>query len=106
MDQTSRNPRIQLSRFLTHTRLRTLCAARALFGTKEDDVSEALRAATLSELDEALQNLRFARSCFSRATDPDLVEAWVYEMKSAESRYSYLLRRAKETGLTQTRRAR
>ena len=61
----------------------------------------AEKRALLQELDETLYDLRCARALFEQASAPELVEASVYQIKSAESRYNYLLRKAKEIGLTQ-----
>lgn len=38
----------------------------------------------------------FAR--FDQSTEPELVEACVYEINAAQARYNYLLRRIKESG--------
>lgn len=56
--------------------------------------------ALLSELDETLAALRTARQNFELASSPEIIEAAIYEIKSAESRYSFLLRRAKQLELT------
>ena len=50
----------------------------------------------LKELDDTLYTLRCARLNFEQATSPEIVEACIYEIKSAESRYCHLLRRAKQ----------
>lgn len=70
----------------------------ALFSKPEEDPEVVSRRALLRELDDTLAELRYARSCFENASDPEIVEACVYEIKSAEARYSFLLRKAKETG--------
>ncbi len=49
----------------------------------------------LREIEDALSDLRYARNCFEEANDPEMIEACIYEIKSAETRYSYLIRRAK-----------
>jgi len=41
------------------------------------------------------QALTQAYAGFNTATDPDLVESFVYEIRALQSRYSYLLRRRK-----------
>jgi hypothetical protein len=40
--------------------------------------------------------LRQAYLGFNSADDPDLIESYVFEINALQSRYSYLLRRAKE----------
>ena len=52
----------------------------------------------LKDIEDTLSDLRYARSCFQNAKDPDIIEACVYEIKSAETRYSFLLRKAKLLG--------
>ena len=70
----------------------------SLFSKPEEDPGTVSRRALLRELDDTLAELRYARNCFENASDPEIVEACVYEIKSAEARYSFLLRKAKETG--------
>ena len=61
---------------------------------KETSVSEEKKK-LLSEIEEALSDLRYARNCFEEAAEPEMIEACIYEIKSAEARYSFLLRKAK-----------
>lgn len=74
---------------------------RALFHKEKTVAPTMEKRALLKELDLTLHDLHCARAAFEQASDPEIVEACVYEIKSAESRYSYLLRKAKETGLSQ-----
>ncbi len=70
-----------------------------LYGEKvklDDDT--LARRELLEDIEETLMNLRYARSCFENAKDPEVIEACVYEIKSAETRYSFLLRKAKLLG--------
>ena len=48
------------------------------------------------ELRNTVQALRGAYDRFNYVSDPELVEASVYEISSLKARYSYLLRRVKE----------
>lgn len=55
------------------------------------------------ERQELLDSLRATRaqmhqaySGFNNTSDPDLIDAYVFEMKALQARYSYLLRRVKE----------
>lgn len=66
---------------------------------EEESPEVKSRRAILSEIDATLKDLRAARNCFENASDPEIVEACVYEIKSAEARYSFLLRKAKEAGI-------
>lgn len=71
--------------------------------SSSEDIYRASRRELLSDLDETLAELRYARNCFENAREPEIIEACVYEIKSAEARYNYLLRKAKESKLSQTR---
>ena len=58
-----------------------------------------------TELDDLLRSLSHtqreieqAYNRFNFASDPDLVESYVYEISSLQCRYNYLLRRVKERG--------
>lgn len=44
------------------------------------------------------EQLSRARISFDNVSDPDLVDATIYEINSLQAHYSYLLRRAKEQG--------
>ncbi len=67
----------------------------SLFIKKEEDTVSAEKKQLLAEIEKALADLRYARSCFADARDPEMIEACIYEIKSAEARYSFLLRKAK-----------
>ena len=67
----------------------------SLFIKKQEDTISAEKKLLLSEIEKALADLRYARSCFADARDPEMIEACIYEIKSAEARYSFLLRKAK-----------
>ena len=49
------------------------------------------------ELCAVREQLRDAYRSFNLVTDPDLIEAWTYEISAQRARYSYLLRQWKET---------
>lgn len=101
--QTSRE---RLRNVIPLMRLRLSCAAHALFDMTRIDTEQERKQDLLNELNHALATLRAARSAYREAKDPDLIEALIFEMKSAETKYQILLKKAKETGLTQTRSAR
>lgn len=44
------------------------------------------------EIEESGRLLRQAYEGFNRVSDPDLVDAWIYEINSRQSQYSYLLK--------------
>ena len=73
------------------------------FFAKEDSREAALardKRALLKELDETLFELRCARMNFEQAVAPEMIEASIFEIKSAEARYDFLIRKAKNAGLT------
>lgn len=63
---------------------------------KKPSPQSVSRRALLNEIDDTLSELRYARALFESAYEPEIVEACVYKIKSAEARYNYLLRKAKE----------
>ena len=54
----------------------------------------------LEEYYDTLIQLRQVQAAFQQVTDPDLINACVYEMNALQRRYSYLLQRVKEERLT------
>lgn len=50
----------------------------------------------LCSLSGTRQEIAQAYNRFNFASDPDLVESYVYEINSLQCRYNYLLRRVKE----------
>ena len=58
--------------------------------TELDDLLHSL-SRTQREIEQAYNRFNFA-------SDPDLVESYVYEISSLQCRYNYLLRRVKERG--------
>jgi hypothetical protein len=52
------------------------------------------------ELFDAIKNtreqLRLARISFNNASEPELIDASIYEINSLQAKYSYLLRKIKE----------
>lgn len=59
-----------------------------------DDATREL----LRELEEMRAELGAAYTRFDAATEPELVDACVYEINAAQSRYNYLIRAIKEAG--------
>lgn len=60
---------------------------------KKREEPEVIRA-----VDAARLEWERARAYFDNVTDPDLVDHATYEIKAAERKYMYLLRRAQELG--------
>jgi len=68
---------------------------KKLLSTDAEDTADIERRALLADIEEALSDIRHARNCFEEARDPEMIEACIFEIKSAEARYSFLLRKAK-----------
>ncbi len=62
-----------------------------------EDRSEA-KPEVIRAVDAARLEWERARAYFDNVTDPDLVDHATYEIKAAERKYVYLLRRAQELG--------
>lgn len=66
--------------------------------------SAVLKPPPESELQAALRftcdELARVRTCFEMESDPDLIEAYIYEQEALRARYRYLLKTAKEQGQT------
>jgi len=69
------------------------------FSKKRPDPLESERRELLGELHAAKAELERARRAFDYATEPELVEASVYELGALEARYSFALRRLREEGI-------
>lgn len=69
--------------------------AISLFPKKEENLAMYEKKRLLSDIEDALSDLRQAKNCFEDARDPEMIEACVYEIKSAEARYNFLLKKAK-----------
>lgn len=54
----------------------------------------------LSQIAEIKLRMDTASSHFDSESDPDLIEASIYELKSLSARYRYLLREARKQGIT------
>ena len=52
----------------------------------------------LDAVREALEQLKQANQAFENASEPELVEACVYEIKAIQARYAFCLRMAREKG--------
>ncbi|MBQ7120348.1 MAG: DUF2508 family protein [Oscillospiraceae bacterium] len=65
------------------------------FKKKEETAQSCEKKKLLAEIEEALADIRYAKNCFEEAREPEIIEACIYEIKSAEARYNFLLRKAK-----------
>ncbi len=61
----------------------------------EQDVE---RQELMGAIENTREQLRMARISFDNVSEPELVDASIYEINSLQAHYSYLLRRAREQG--------
>ena len=62
---------------------------------------EALaRERLLREYNDTLLQLRQVRAAFQQVSDPDLINACVFEMNALQERYAYLLERMRQENVT------
>ena len=54
----------------------------------------------LNDIHLAKRALDIAYSKFENASDPDLIDCYIYELNSVQYRYKYLMKQAKEFQLT------
>jgi hypothetical protein len=78
----------------------------AIVGAFDSVINKRSKADTNNNLLEEIENVKMrldtAASHFESQSDPDLIEASIYEMKSLSARYRYLMREAKRTGVTKS----
>lgn len=65
---------------------------------KKPSKQELERIELLEAINDTREKLTRARISFNNVSDPELVDASIYEINSLQSHYSYLLRKAKEQG--------
>lgn len=56
----------------------------------------------LAEIDSVKSSLEMAAERFEYQSDPDLVDACIYEMQALTARYRYLTREARRQGITKS----
>lgn len=54
----------------------------------------------LGDIDDVLNELSSCRKCFNLVTDSDLIDAVIYEELALSARYAYLIRQARENGIS------
>lgn len=50
----------------------------------------------IDEINMTKDALNAAYSNFDNATDPDLIDSWIYRLNAEQKRYKYLIERARE----------
>ncbi len=58
----------------------------------------------LRDIQKVKSELDCAYSNFENAVEPDLIDCYIYQLKSAQMRYKFLLNRAKQAELQEKRR--
>lgn len=53
-----------------------------------------------TDLEDAWRDWKHARAYFNNVTDPDLIDYAIYYMGATEKKYIYLLKRAREIGIS------
>lgn len=61
-----------------------------------DELVFGKKMSILEELEQARSDLETAYCGFDNATDPDLIDCYIYEVNAIMKRYKYLLERAAE----------
>ncbi len=61
--------------------------------TKKNDASYTV---LLDDLERTKKELEHVYSAFSNVTEPDLIDAYIYQLNSAQLRYRFLLNSVKE----------
>lgn len=63
-------------------------------------VETVARERLMSEIKDVRISLETAHSNFQNASDPDLIDCYIYEMNAIHFRYKYLLKQMREFNLT------
>lgn len=56
----------------------------------------------IAAIREVCEQMNLVENRFSLETDPDLIEGCIFEMESLRARYRYLLRQARDQGISCT----
>jgi phosphoribosyl-ATP pyrophosphohydrolase len=66
---------------------------------EQDSNREQYRKQLLKDIDRITKRLSEAENLFNLAADDDLIEAVIYEEKSLQARYAYLLKLARQDNI-------
>ncbi len=61
---------------------------------------ELFKRELLKGIEKARQDWYYAADYFNCVTDPDLIDYAIYNLDASEQKYNYLLKKAREFGLT------
>ena len=67
---------------------------------KEEKQKQLRNEYLLKEIKMTKQAISCAYSNLDNVTDPDLIDCYIYKLNSEQQRYKYLLKKAKESDLT------
>ncbi len=59
---------------------------------------------TIEAIRQVCRQMELVENRFAQETDRDLIEGCIYEMQSLQARYRYLLRQAREQGISSRER--
>lgn len=67
-----------------------------LFHSPHTQKKDASYTVLLDDLERTKKELEHVYSAFSNVTEPDLIDAYIYQLNSAQLRYRFLLNSVKE----------
>ena len=69
---------------------------------KRKNKYDLLKKSLMDDITKTLRELETAYAGFQYASDPDLIDCYIYEINSADLRYRYLINQIKELSLTES----
>lgn len=69
---------------------------------KRKNKYDLLKKALMDDITKTQRELETAYAGFQYASDPDLIDCYIYEINSADLRYRYLINQIKELSLTES----
>ena len=68
---------------------------------KRKNKYDLLKKSLMDDITKTQRELETAYAGFQYASDPDLIDCYIYEINSADLRYRYLINQIKELSLTE-----
>lgn len=69
---------------------------------KKKNKYDLLKKSLIDDINKTQRELETAYAGFQYASDPDLIDCYIYEINSADLRYRYLINQIKELSLTES----
>ena len=69
---------------------------------KKKNKYDLLKKSLIDDIHKTQRELETAYAGFQFASDPDLIDCYIYEINSADLRYRYLINQIKELSLTES----